>query len=268
MVLYELVTGELPFDGDSYNALLRAVIEQEPRPIVELAAGDAGLWAVLERGFIKSREGRWQSMRDLGAALADWLSQRGYPDDITGTSLQAWLQRRAGQHEDLLAAPPPSGTPSLVRLSKDLETLRPAAGDPPPVSSPAASTSEDADPPRVGAPRRALSPISTVAIAALVGCVLAVGAFAWSSREPQQAATPPASATAAPAAATPSAGAPQAGSASAPRPVPSPPAQAQDSAAPEAGPATSASARPSSRPRRHHAPRRSKSHSLDIKTTL
>ena len=272
VVLYELVTGELPFDGDSYNALLRAVIELEARPIVELEAGDAGLWAVLERGFVKSREGRWQSMRDLGTALADWLSQRGYSEDITGSSLQAWLEPRSSQHEDLLAAPPPSGTPPLVRLSKDLETLQPAAGDPPPVSSLAASTSEDVDPPGVGAPRRALSPMSTVAIAALVGCVLAVGAFALSSREPQQAATPAAPAKATAAAATESAGAPQASSAPAPPAVPSPRARPADSAAPEAapeaGPTTSASARPSPRPRRHYAPRPHKSHGLDIKTTL
>jgi len=94
VLLYELITGRLPFDAKSYNALLRSIIEDTPPPIRNFAAGDDALWAILERGFNKDPDLRWQSMRALGSALAGWLQNQGVSEDVAGASLQAtWVQR-------------------------------------------------------------------------------------------------------------------------------------------------------------------------------
>ncbi|MBX3130073.1 MAG: serine/threonine protein kinase [Polyangiaceae bacterium] len=97
VVLYELLTGRVPFDEENYNALLWAISNEPPIPTRELAAGDAELWSIIERGLCKERAGRWADMRSLGRALALWLSSHGVVEDVTGTSLRAtWLEPAAG----------------------------------------------------------------------------------------------------------------------------------------------------------------------------
>lgn len=93
VVLYELVTGRTPFEGRNYNALLYSIISEEPRTMAAKADGDEELWQILRRGFEKDREHRWQSIDDLGRALAQWLIGRGVQEDITGASLIAqWFR--------------------------------------------------------------------------------------------------------------------------------------------------------------------------------
>jgi serine/threonine-protein kinase len=104
VVLYEAVTGRLPFEGKTYNAILRSIIEDTPAPITSFAAGDEKLWAILERGFRKNADERWPSMRELGCALAGWLEGHGVHEDVAGTSLHvAWtLGRRRVSSESSL----------------------------------------------------------------------------------------------------------------------------------------------------------------------
>lgn len=103
VVLYELVTGRPPFEGRNYNALLYAIIADEPRPLPIKADGDDELWAILRKGFEKERDRRWSTIDELGRALAQWLIVRGVHEDITGASLAAqWL--RAMPHGDVLTS--------------------------------------------------------------------------------------------------------------------------------------------------------------------
>jgi eukaryotic-like serine/threonine-protein kinase len=93
VVLYELVCGNVPFHGENYNALLRAIIEQPPAPLPAEGAADAELARLIERGLNKDPEQRWGSMRELGEALAHWLLERGIAEDCTGKSLRrTWLR--------------------------------------------------------------------------------------------------------------------------------------------------------------------------------
>ena len=92
VVLYELVTGSIPFRRPNYNALMQAIIRETPRPIGEYAAGDPALWAILERGLAKEPSDRWASMTELGEALALWLYEHGIKEDLSGNSIRAvWL---------------------------------------------------------------------------------------------------------------------------------------------------------------------------------
>ncbi len=96
VLLYEVITGSPPFDGQNYHALLRAIIEQPPRTLRELIAADGELSDVVEKGLSKFRAERYQSMNELGTALAHWLFGQGVFEDIAGTSIDArWLNRRS-----------------------------------------------------------------------------------------------------------------------------------------------------------------------------
>lgn len=108
VVLYECVTGKAAFEGDNYNALMRAIIEDDVVPITDLAAGDASLWAILQRGLKKNADERWSSARDLGAALAEWLIAHGVDTDIAGEPVRTWLEPDSSKSRDLLSAPPPA----------------------------------------------------------------------------------------------------------------------------------------------------------------
>lgn len=92
-MLYECLTGSTPFQGSSFNQMLQSIVEDRPKSIVELGAGDAELWAILERGLAKAPEDRVQTLHELGAALAGWLVDQGVQDDISGVSLSSrWLR--------------------------------------------------------------------------------------------------------------------------------------------------------------------------------
>jgi eukaryotic-like serine/threonine-protein kinase len=92
VVLYELVTGQLPFKIKNYNALMQAILHEQPKPTFELGIGDKHLWRVISKGLAKTRERRWPNMTALGEALAFWLYDHGETEDACGNSLRAvWL---------------------------------------------------------------------------------------------------------------------------------------------------------------------------------
>jgi serine/threonine protein kinase len=98
VVLYEALAGQIPFDGENYNAVLRAIIEQKPAPITDYGTGDAALWEIIERGLQKRPTRRWQSIRELGTALAQWLVSHGVAQDASRGSLYGtWLAVDSGQ---------------------------------------------------------------------------------------------------------------------------------------------------------------------------
>jgi serine/threonine-protein kinase len=119
VVLYELLTGQLPFTGNTYTALVVAILEGKPKPITELGIGDDDLWQVIARGLEKEPDRRWPSMRDVGAALARWALAQSVTDDITGTNLHSsWLDR----------APDSSGgARSVVAIEPTLPAVAPVS---------------------------------------------------------------------------------------------------------------------------------------------
>lgn len=93
VVLFEAITRMRPFEADNYNALLRTIIEDAPRPLSAFGVEEPELWSILTRGLAKSSLHRYPTMRDLGEALARWLVERGVHEDAVGTSLRrAWLK--------------------------------------------------------------------------------------------------------------------------------------------------------------------------------
>jgi serine/threonine-protein kinase len=141
VVLYEAVTGGLPFDAENYNALLRAILEEKPPTLLELAAGDAELSTIVAVGMAKDRNERWRSMQELGVALAGWLKNQGVAEDAAGASLDTkWLNRRSDPAQrrsrpSLGSIPdgafsPASGVAVTVRAPKASDSTTPTSVPP------------------------------------------------------------------------------------------------------------------------------------------
>jgi serine/threonine protein kinase len=94
VMLYEIIAGQAPFQGQNYNALLRAIVESKPPTLEALSAADRELSRTVEFGMMKDRAERWQSMQELGAAMARWLIQQDIFEDAAGGSLEMkWVNR-------------------------------------------------------------------------------------------------------------------------------------------------------------------------------
>jgi serine/threonine protein kinase len=106
VIIYEAISGSMPFAGANFGQLLESITRRSPTPLTDLGVADAELWALIAKGLDRDPSLRWQSMAELGAAMAQWLLQRGVLDDVTGASLAScWL--RAPGHFPLFSSAPP-----------------------------------------------------------------------------------------------------------------------------------------------------------------
>jgi eukaryotic-like serine/threonine-protein kinase len=76
-VLYELLTGQRPFDGQTSSSVMAAVLATKPRAIEELVPlTPPALERIVSRCLAKDPEDRWQTARDVAAEL-QWVGQGG-----------------------------------------------------------------------------------------------------------------------------------------------------------------------------------------------
>ncbi len=182
VVLYECITGRVPFVGKNYNALLRSITKDDPQPITDFAAGDAALWRVIERGLKKDKLQRWSSMWELGEALALWLYEQGVREDVTANSLRkTWLESGiSGVQMDLDSDRPPvhDTLPPASRRTASFPGVAPAPL-PPSARLPGNVTLDGADvglttlaPPAEGVRRKGV-------VLGGASLLLAAGALGW-----------------------------------------------------------------------------------------
>jgi serine/threonine protein kinase len=156
VMLYELITGNTPFQGESYNALLWSILGSHPKPIAEHGIDEPELWNILDRGLTKDRDFRFGDMRALGRALAGWLLARRVKEDITKAPLRAWLDtiERAPERPSIFASMSPEASsdpphsidiPSLPELP--LVVSPRTLAQPPPPPEPARPASPPPAPP-------------------------------------------------------------------------------------------------------------------------
>jgi serine/threonine-protein kinase len=127
VVLYEVVTGKVPFQKTNYNALMHAIINEDPLPTIDCGAGDKQLWQIIQRGLRKQREDRFQTVTELGEALALWLYEHGIKEDLSGNSIRAvWLDTAMASSANPRSAPPAHAETSEARrnTASKLPTLR------------------------------------------------------------------------------------------------------------------------------------------------
>lgn len=128
VVLYEMLTGVNPFEAGNYNATLRAIIEDPTPSPVELGLADPLLSSIIERGLAKRCDERFQSVRELGSALAEWLWSQGVQEDAARVSLRAaWLSRPPDSGDAAISVRPvtlPGSDPPSPRSSLPVLRLR------------------------------------------------------------------------------------------------------------------------------------------------
>jgi serine/threonine protein kinase len=74
VVLYEMLTGTAPFDGDTTADTIAAVVYKEPMPLVHvLPNAPFELQRIVRKALQKDREERYQSIKDLALDIKDLL---------------------------------------------------------------------------------------------------------------------------------------------------------------------------------------------------
>jgi eukaryotic-like serine/threonine-protein kinase len=77
-ILYELISGSVPFPGETLPEICLKITTAEPEPLASLRAGvPAGLEAVIAKCLAKDRERRYPDIASLAAALAPFASHPG-----------------------------------------------------------------------------------------------------------------------------------------------------------------------------------------------
>jgi tRNA A-37 threonylcarbamoyl transferase component Bud32 len=75
VVLYELTTGSLPFDGETYFQIIEKIAREAPRPVTEFRPdAPPELVAIIDRAMAKRPEDRYASGRELEEDLASLLT--------------------------------------------------------------------------------------------------------------------------------------------------------------------------------------------------
>jgi serine/threonine protein kinase len=87
VVLFELLAGHPPFEGDSAEAVIAAIIADPPRDLTGVADLPLGLCDVLLRALSKDREKRFQTVAGLAEALEPYESVQLEPAATLVTEL-------------------------------------------------------------------------------------------------------------------------------------------------------------------------------------
>jgi serine/threonine protein kinase len=110
VVLYEMVAGRTPFNGQTSSDVLAAILEHEPEPLPNETLAPESLQRIIRRTVEKERERRYHSSKDLALDLEDLQRELH-----TGASHGVAPIKQATQ---------PSPTPTPARgLSKNRITL-------------------------------------------------------------------------------------------------------------------------------------------------
>jgi len=86
LVMYELLSSERAFPGDTPHVVLNNIMNREPRSILEFCPDmDPELVQVVSRGLVKDRSGRYQTLAEMAADVRR-IRER-LPDTDTGTAM-------------------------------------------------------------------------------------------------------------------------------------------------------------------------------------
>ncbi|HEX7086738.1 MAG TPA: protein kinase [Vicinamibacterales bacterium] len=182
VVLYELLSGKKPFQGDSFASTMYKILQETPEPLERIDASlPAQLTTVVDRALAKAREDRYQSVLDLLRDL-----------EAAYETLRGADRRVIERVESALATPapprPPSGTHPDAMTMADVtlpmvygsvppRTPTPSAAAPPatapPATAPPATAPSAASPGTATVPAQPRKPVIVAAALGVIGISLA-----------------------------------------------------------------------------------------------
>ena len=90
VVLYEMLTGHLPFTGDNDLAVLYSIVHQKPEPICKAAPHvSSGLEQIASKALEKEKEKRYQSMDEMLGDLYIIRGELGAPERTRARTIAA-----------------------------------------------------------------------------------------------------------------------------------------------------------------------------------
>jgi hypothetical protein len=93
VILYEAVTGQVPFNADTFNELLFKIVLETPRPIEELVPElDPKFGALVNKAMARDPAARFQTAAEFQEALRNW--QQGAPPELAASGAQAPAEPR------------------------------------------------------------------------------------------------------------------------------------------------------------------------------
>jgi len=123
VVLYEMLSGKPPFEGETASDLIAEILKTDPPPLADAAPGfDPQLEHIVATAISKARESRYPSAREMGAGLQAYKTELGVEDALRQRgALPTTTRRRA------LDLPPDGSLTGGVNLGKTARLLLLAA---------------------------------------------------------------------------------------------------------------------------------------------
>lgn len=131
VIFYELLTGQLPFQGNLMS-ILRKIATEEPRPPVELHSDiDPALQAICLKMMAKQPEQRYGSMSEVAQELAAWMQGRSSGVEESGAleTSRAPGSRRPPRREELTEAAS-TDEPPVAEIADDVPEWSESPGRP------------------------------------------------------------------------------------------------------------------------------------------
>ena len=121
VILYELLTGRLPFEGEGLPELCTAIISLPPVPLTTARPYlPASMQTVIERCLEKDREARFQNVAELAQELRSYATP-------TGQESIAHIVRVIREAGETVRPATPVPTESNARMMREALTLAPSA---------------------------------------------------------------------------------------------------------------------------------------------
>src|SRR5271169_3192184 len=120
VLLYEMLTGEKPFDGQNVTTIIYKIVSENPIPPRELDVTiHPGLSAVVTKALAKAPDERYQTGAELVADLANYKS---FGSESGATQLIS----AAGDRTIVTPAPPPARPPAPAAVAPPLAPAPPS----------------------------------------------------------------------------------------------------------------------------------------------
>ena len=96
VILYECVTGKVPFDAATLNELIFRIVLEAPPPVESLVPDlDPAFTAIVNKAMAREAGERFQSAREMHEALSHWLAPSPVGLDTSSALLWASAPRRS-----------------------------------------------------------------------------------------------------------------------------------------------------------------------------
>jgi len=107
-VIYEMVTGRAPFEGDTASDLIAEILKGEPPPPGEFAPEvPSELERIISKAMRKDRESRYQAVRDLLIDLQDFKKEAEFQAKLQSSLRPGPVKIRSGTNTPVRTMRPP-----------------------------------------------------------------------------------------------------------------------------------------------------------------